>query len=108
MLRNFIARGIPVLGIDPAKGPAQAAQKAGIPTMCTFFSEGLARQLREKGWSADVVLANSIGSIEVNVVGTFNVIEACIKNGIERIVYSSSASVYGDAFFHTDDRGPSF
>jgi len=33
----------------------------------------------------------------VNVRGTFNVMEACIKKGIKRLVYSSSASVYGDA-----------
>jgi UDP-glucose 4-epimerase len=33
----------------------------------------------------------------VNVGGTFNVIEACVANGVKRLVYSSSASVYGDA-----------
>lgn len=36
-------------------------------------------------------------AFEVNIAGTFNVVEACIKNGIKRLVYSSSASVYGDA-----------
>jgi UDP-glucose 4-epimerase len=36
-------------------------------------------------------------AFEVNVAGTFNVLEACINNGIKRLVYSSSASVYGDA-----------
>jgi UDP-glucose 4-epimerase len=36
-------------------------------------------------------------AIEVNVVGTFNVIEACLQAGVRRVVYSSSASVYGDA-----------
>lgn len=36
-------------------------------------------------------------AFEVNVQGTFNVLEACVKNGIKRLVYSSSASVYGDA-----------
>ena len=34
---------------------------------------------------------------KVNVEGTFNVIEAAIQCGVRRIVYSSSASVYGDA-----------
>lgn len=61
MLRNFVERGISVLGIDPAKGPAQAAQEAGIPTLCMFFSKDLARQLREeKGREADVFLANNV------------------------------------------------
>src|SRR5687768_6043702 len=36
-------------------------------------------------------------AFDVNVRGTFNVLEACVKKGIERLVYSSSASVYGDA-----------
>ena len=36
-------------------------------------------------------------AFEVNIGGTFNVAEACIANGVKRLVYSSSASVYGDA-----------
>jgi UDP-glucose 4-epimerase len=36
-------------------------------------------------------------AFEVNIQGTFNVLEACVKNNIPRLVYSSSASVYGDA-----------
>src|SRR5438552_13629827 len=36
-------------------------------------------------------------AFDVNVRGTFNVMEACVKNGVHRLVYSSSASVYGDA-----------
>jgi UDP-glucose 4-epimerase len=36
-------------------------------------------------------------AFDVNIRGTFNVLEACVANNIERLVYSSSASVYGDA-----------
>ena len=36
-------------------------------------------------------------AFEVNVGGTFNILEAIINNGVKRLVYSSSASVYGDA-----------
>ena len=36
-------------------------------------------------------------AFDVNVAGTFNVLEACAANGVERLVFSSSASVYGDA-----------
>ncbi len=60
MLKNFVEKGIPVLGIDPASGPAEAAQKAGIPTLCTFFTKDLAKQLRAEGKEADVFLANNV------------------------------------------------
>jgi UDP-glucose 4-epimerase len=36
-------------------------------------------------------------AFDVNVRGTFNVLEACVRSGVQRLVYSSSASVYGDA-----------
>ncbi|MEO5670661.1 MAG: NAD-dependent epimerase/dehydratase family protein [Ramlibacter sp.] len=36
-------------------------------------------------------------AFHVNIEGTFNVLEACARHGVERLVYSSSASVYGDA-----------
>jgi len=36
-------------------------------------------------------------ALEVNVDGTFNVMESCRRAGVQRVIYSSSASVYGDA-----------
>jgi UDP-glucose 4-epimerase len=36
-------------------------------------------------------------AFDVNVRGTFNVLQACVTNNVKRLVYSSSASVYGDA-----------
>jgi UDP-glucose 4-epimerase len=38
-------------------------------------------------------------AVDVNVVGTFNVIDAAVRAGVRRVVYSSSASVYGNASF---------
>ncbi|MEM6597658.1 MAG: methyltransferase, partial [Cyanobacteria bacterium P01_C01_bin.69] len=60
MLKNFAEKNIPVLGIDPADGPAAAAQEAGIPTRCTFFSKELATELKAEGYAADVLLANNV------------------------------------------------
>lgn len=60
MLQNFVERGIPVLGIDPAEGPARVAQAKGIPTLCTFFNQSLASHLRTKGRAADVIIANNV------------------------------------------------
>lgn len=36
-------------------------------------------------------------AFEVNIAGTFNVLEACVKHNIKKLIWSSSASVYGDA-----------
>lgn len=36
-------------------------------------------------------------AFDVNIQGTFNVLEACVRNQVKRLIYSSSASVYGDA-----------
>ncbi len=36
-------------------------------------------------------------AFKVNIEGTFNVLDACVRKGVKRLVYSSSASVYGDA-----------
>lgn len=36
-------------------------------------------------------------AFDVNVRGTFNVLEACVEQNVQRLVYSSSASIYGDA-----------
>jgi SAM-dependent methyltransferase len=60
MLRYFAREGIPVLGIDPADGPARIAQEAGIETLVTFFGVELAERLRGEGRTADVVLANNV------------------------------------------------
>ena len=36
-------------------------------------------------------------AFDINVAGTFNILEACVKHNVKKLVYSSSASVYGDA-----------
>jgi SAM-dependent methyltransferase len=60
LLRSFAADGIPVLGIDPARAPAEAAVAAGIPTILDFFGLDLARRLVGEGRRADVFLANNV------------------------------------------------
>jgi UDP-glucose 4-epimerase len=36
-------------------------------------------------------------AFDVNILGTYNILEACVKNKVKKLIYSSSASVYGDA-----------
>ncbi|MEO1004307.1 MAG: class I SAM-dependent methyltransferase [Cyanobacteria bacterium J06638_38] len=60
MLKNFVDQDIPVLGIDPASGPVDAAIKKGVNSICTFFGKDLAQKLRDEGKQADVILANNV------------------------------------------------
>jgi SAM-dependent methyltransferase len=60
MLKNFVARGIPVLGIDPAPAPVAAAIKSGVPTLQDFFGRDLARRLAAEGRAADLIIANNV------------------------------------------------
>jgi SAM-dependent methyltransferase len=60
MLRNFVNKGIPVLGIDPAEGPVKKALERGVDSICTFFGRDLAIKLRSEGRQADVFLANNV------------------------------------------------
>lgn len=60
LLQNFTARGIPVLGVDPAKDPAAEAIRRGIPTLVDFFSHDLAKRLRAEKGAADLILANNV------------------------------------------------
>lgn len=46
-------------------------------------------------------------SLEVNVAGTFNVLEACMESGVKKVVTASSSSVYGEGLYlPTDEKHP--
>jgi hypothetical protein len=60
MLRNFVARSVPVLGIDPAPGPALEARERGVPTLNKFFGQELASDLRAAGRRASVLIGNNV------------------------------------------------
>ncbi|MEM8947854.1 MAG: class I SAM-dependent methyltransferase [Pseudomonadota bacterium] len=60
LLRNFKEAGIPVLGIDPAKDPAAAAEAIGVKTLNTFFGSELAKELAAEGTRADIMIANNV------------------------------------------------
>lgn len=61
LLQFYERRGVPVLGIEPATNIAAIAQtERNIPTICDFFGEKLARQLRAEGKHADVIHAHNV------------------------------------------------
>ncbi len=80
LLRNYVEAGIPCLGIDPAEGPAQAAEKVGVPTQCTFFNEKVAGCLREQGKRADVIHANNVLAHVADTNGFVEAIHQLLKD----------------------------
>ncbi|QBI22016.1 methyltransferase domain-containing protein [Egibacter rhizosphaerae] len=60
LLRPFADAGIPVLGIDPAHGPAAAAEAAGVPTMVDYFGLPVAERLAAAGRRADLLLGANV------------------------------------------------
>jgi SAM-dependent methyltransferase len=60
LLRNFVAKGITVLGIDPAANVAKVAVERGVPTLVKFFGEDTAQQLVRQGLQADLILGNNV------------------------------------------------
>jgi SAM-dependent methyltransferase len=81
MLRNFLEQGIPVLGIDPAYGPAQVANEAGIRTLCTYFTHDLAKELRADGVVADIFLANNVLAHVPDLNGFVQGIKSILAHG---------------------------
>jgi SAM-dependent methyltransferase len=60
LLKAFKARGVPVLGIEPAANIARVAEEAGIPTLNAFFGLECAQDLRAEGRAADAIIGNNV------------------------------------------------
>ncbi len=60
LLQHFVAKGIPVLGIEPAANVAAVAVEKGIPTLVKFFGEETATALAAKGRKADLLCGANV------------------------------------------------
>ncbi len=60
LLQNFVAQGVPVLGIEPAANVAAVAEKKGVPTLVKFFGTKTAGELAAAGRKADLILGNNV------------------------------------------------
>lgn len=60
LLRHFVDRGVPVLGIEPAETVAAAAEAAGVPTLRRFLDAALAEEVRREIGPADLLVANNV------------------------------------------------
>jgi len=60
LLQSFRQRGVPVLGIEPARNVARVAIDKGIPTVTEFFGAELASRLAAEGRAADLLIGNNV------------------------------------------------
>ena len=60
LLQHFLPRGVPVLGVEPARNVAEAAIARGVPTVTEFFGEDLGRAIAADRGHADLVLGNNV------------------------------------------------
>lgn len=60
LLRNFVAAGIPCLGVEPTDSTASAAEALGIPVLREFFDARMARRLAAEGRQADLLIGNNV------------------------------------------------
>lgn len=60
LLKHFVAKGIPVLGIEPAANVAKSAEKVGVRTEVAFFGIETATRLAKSGLQADLMAANNV------------------------------------------------
>ena len=60
LLQNFVKRGIPVLGIEPAKNVAEVAGKKGVPSLVKFFGTQTAREVTAEGRRPDLIIGNNV------------------------------------------------
>ncbi|MBF0428882.1 MAG: class I SAM-dependent methyltransferase [Magnetococcales bacterium] len=60
LLKNFLAAGIPCLGVEPTESTANAARKLGIPILMEFFGLQLGQRLAANGQQADLLIGNNV------------------------------------------------
>ena len=60
LLQYFVEKGIPCLGIEPAKNIAKVAIEKGIPTIAEFFGVKLAEKMSQAGQKADLLIGNNV------------------------------------------------
>ncbi|NNU43660.1 class I SAM-dependent methyltransferase [Ramlibacter montanisoli] len=60
LLKNFVAAGIPCLGIEPTASTAAAAESLGVPVLREFFGEAVGSRLAAQGRRADLIAGNNV------------------------------------------------
>src|SRR5262249_11747624 len=81
LLRNFVATGIPCLGIEPTGSTAAAAEKIGVPVLRKFFGTETATELAKQGKRADLICGNNVYAHVPDINGFTRGLKIALKPG---------------------------
>ncbi len=81
LLKNFVASGIPCLGIEPTASTAAAAEEIGIPVLRKFFGETLGKQLAANHQQADLITCNNVYAHVPDINDFTRGLKAALKPG---------------------------
>ena len=81
LLKNFVAAGIPCLGIEPTLSTAAAAELLGIPVLREFFGEALGKRLADNGQQADLIAGNNVYAHVPDINDFTRGLKAALKPG---------------------------
>ena len=102
LLKHFIARDIPVLGIEPAKNVAETALKQGIPTQVRFFDDATARDLVREGHQADLIIGNNVLAHVPDLNGFVRGLKILLhRNGVITLEFPSLSRLMEENQFDT-------
>jgi SAM-dependent methyltransferase len=102
LLQYFKEKGVPVLGVEPAANVAEAAQKAGIPTLVKFFGVETAKELVREGKQADLLLGNNVLAHVPDVNDFVGGMKTLLKpNGIITMEFPHLLKLIGENQFDT-------
>ncbi len=81
LLKNFVAAGIPCVGIEPTSSTADVAERFGIPIIREFFGEPLSQQLAATDKTADLIVGNNVFAHVPNINDFTRGLKVALKQG---------------------------
>jgi SAM-dependent methyltransferase len=81
LLKNFVAAGVPCLGIEPTESTASAAAALGVPVLKEFFDELLGVRLASDGRQADLIIGNNVYAHVPKINDFTSGLKAALKPG---------------------------
>src|SRR5215470_6639596 len=80
LLQHFVARGIPVLGVEPAANVAEAARERGIRTVVQFLGPQTGQEIAQQHGRADLVAGNNVFAHVPDIRGFAAGLRALVKD----------------------------